>query len=107
MTTPAPAVSAPAVTDNSARETLQYQLGLDPVRTGGRVTGYALKPGARVPHLGRAGVQPGDVIVGVNGSQLDAERLMELSWQINNSESTEIEFIRNGKRMKGTIRPGT
>jgi general secretion pathway protein C len=101
--TPAPVAAPAASPQTNQQETLQYRLGLQPVKSGGRISGYAIKPGAKIPHLGRAGLQPGDVIVSVNGSQFDEERLTELSWQIANSGSTEIEFLRGGKRIKGQI----
>jgi general secretion pathway protein C len=85
------------------RETMAYRLGLQPVAAKGRVGGYAIRPEADLPALRQAGLQPGDVIVGVNGGGFDEERLMELSWSIANSSRTEFEFIRNGRRMKGTI----
>ena len=104
---PAQAPVVPAMTRSALasipRETMQYRLGLRPVQSGGRVTGYAVKPGAPLPHFGNAGLQPGDVIVGVNGSAFDAERLTELSWAIANSSQTEFEFLRGGKRMKATL----
>jgi hypothetical protein len=85
------------------RETIEYRLGLQPVQASGRVAGYALKPGASLPRLQQAGLKAGDVIVAVNGSRFDEERMLELSWQASNSASTEVEFIRNGKRMKVNI----
>ena len=82
------------------QETMALRLGLDPVQTNGRISGYRIKQGVDLPHLNRAGLQPGDVILGVNGSALDEERLMELSWQIANSTRTEFEFMRGGRKMK-------
>ena len=84
-------------------ETMQYRLGLQPVASNGRVEGYAIKPGASLPHFQNAGLQPGDVIVRVNGSGFNEERLMELSWDIRNSTAVEFEFIRDGRRMKTTL----
>jgi general secretion pathway protein C len=102
---PVSAVAAPGAGASSAqRETTQFRLGLQPVTTNGRISGYAVKPGANLPRLQQAGLQPGDVIVSVNGSQLDEERLMELSWQLSNSQSAEFEYIRNGQRMKGSLK---
>lgn len=85
------------------RETTAFRLGLAPVAGGSRGGGYAIRPGARIPHLSRAGLQPGDVIVRVNGSAFDEERLTELSWEIANASTTEIEFVRAGRRMKSTL----
>jgi general secretion pathway protein C len=101
---PGSAVSPPAAgAVSQQRETTAFQLGLEPMKRNGRVAGYSFRPGASIPPLEKAGLQPGDVVLGVNGSVLDEERLMELSWQIANSERTEFEFVRNGKRMKAAI----
>jgi type II secretion system protein C len=76
---------------------------LKPIRTNNRIGGYALKPGESLPQLIRAGLQPGDVIVSVNGSQLDEERMSELAWQMGNATKTEFVFVRNGKKMRATL----
>jgi general secretion pathway protein C len=83
------------------RDTMAYRLGLQPMKAKGG--GYAIRPEADLPALRQAGLQPGDVIVGINGGGFDEERLMELSWSIANSSRTEFEFIRDGRRMKGAI----
>jgi general secretion pathway protein C len=98
---PAPASSSSAERD----ETLRYRLGLAPRRVGGRVDGFTVRPGADMPALARAGIQPGDVILGVNGGHLDEERMLELAWQIANSEQTVFEVERGGRRMRLSL-PG-
>jgi general secretion pathway protein C len=76
---------------------------LRPVLSGNRVGGYALKAGETLPQLIRAGLRPGDVLVAVNGSQLDEERMSELAWQMGNAAKTEFVFVRNGKRMRASV----
>lgn len=76
---------------------------LKPVMANNRIGGYALKPGESLPQLIRAGLQPGDVIMSVNGSQLDEERMSELAWQMGNAAKTEFVFMRNGKKMSATL----
>jgi hypothetical protein len=76
---------------------------LEPVMSGNRVGGYALRAGETLPQLIRAGLRPGDVIVDVNGSRLDEERMSELAWQMDNSAKTEFVFIRNGRRMRASL----
>lgn len=100
----APPASAgpPAGAANHARETMAYRLGMQPVRSGNGIRGYVIK-GNELPHLARAGLRPGDIVVGVNGSALDEERLMELSWEIANSPATEFEVIRDGQRIKAKL----
>jgi hypothetical protein len=101
--TPAlPSTPAPV---GEKQETTEFRLGLEPVSMGGRNSGYRVRPGANLPRLSQAGVQPGDVITGVNGSALDEERLLELSWTLSNSDRTEFEVTRNGRKMKVALEP--
>lgn len=76
---------------------------LKPVMANDRIGGYALRPGESLPQLIRAGLRPGDVIMSVNGSQLDEERMSELAWQMGNAAKTEFVFMRNGKKMRATL----
>lgn len=76
---------------------------LKPVMSNDRIGGYALRSGESLPQLVRAGLRPGDVLVSVNGSQLDEERMSELAWQMGNAAKTEFVFIRNGKKMRAAI----
>lgn len=96
--------AAAAVADRV--ETTELRLGLEPVESGGRTRGYRFRDGASLPRLEQAGLRPGDIITGVNGSVLDEERLMELSWTMTNSERTEFDVIRNGKPIKIALQPG-
>jgi len=105
---PAPAMPVPPLPKSAGeptaevtrRETMQYQLGTEPVTTDGGISGYRIKPGARLPHLDRAGMLPGDVIVGINGGGFNEERLAEMSYDIATAPRTEFEVIRNGRRMR-------
>jgi len=95
------AAAAAAPAQARARDaTLRYRLGLAPRRAGGRVSGYTVRPGASLPALERAGIRPGDTIVGVNGSAFDEERMLELAWTIANSSRTEFEVERGGRRVR-------
>jgi hypothetical protein len=76
---------------------------LKPVMANDRIGGYALRAGESLPQLIRAGLQPGDVITSVNGSQLDEERMSELAWQMGNAAKTEFVFIRNGRKMRASV----
>ncbi len=94
-----PAPLAPDVAANRA-ETTRYRLGLAPVRTEGRVTGHVVRPGIPMPALERAGLQPGDVILRVNGSQLNEEQREELAWTLANSSDVTFEIERDGRPMR-------
>ena len=96
----APAVPAQAAVP-AGSSTTDYRLGLRPAAPDGG--GYVVKPDARLPLLAAAGLQPGDVIVSVNGSAFDEERLLDLSWQAANSDRVTFEYLRNGRKMSGTI----
>jgi S1-C subfamily serine protease len=76
---------------------------LRPLMANNRSGGYALRPGESLPQLIRAGLRPGDVIMSVNGSQLDEERMSELAWQMGNAAKTEFVFMRNGRKMRAAV----
>ncbi|HMG46503.1 MAG TPA: hypothetical protein VK614_03485 [Allosphingosinicella sp.] len=99
----APATPAAPVEPARNDETLRYRLGLAPRTAGGRINGFTLRPGADLPALARAGIRPGDVILRVNGAQLDEERREELAWQIANSGHVEFEIERAGRPLRLTL----
>jgi hypothetical protein len=76
---------------------------LKPVVSNGRIGGYALKGGESLPQLQKAGLKTGDVILSVNGSQFDEERMSELAWEMGNSSKTEFVFVRDGKKMRASL----
>lgn len=105
MAAPIPSPSSGASGNSDPRrETLQYRLGLEPRRSNGRIGGFAIKAGVTMPALQRAGLRPGDVLVAVNGQAFESEeKVMELSQEIAGSYVAELEFIRDGKRMKASL----
>ena len=84
-------------------ETSRFRQALAPRQSG---DGYTLRPGFSLPALTEAGVQPGDTILGINGSRLGPEQLEELAWTIANSSRTEIEVERGGRRLRLSIPVG-
>ena len=102
----APAQSGPAGEAAIRAEALNYRLGLAPRRTGQRVTGHVVRPGARLPALAQAGLQAGDVILRVNGSEFDQERMLELPWTIAQSGRVTFEIERGGRPMQLTLENG-
>jgi general secretion pathway protein C len=101
--------SGSVTSTNSAKadrrtEILQYRLGLAPRRADGRITGFAVRSGAEMPLLRRAGLKAGDVLIGVNGQTFDSEeKVMELASEIAGSYTAEFEFERNGRRMTTSL----
>jgi len=92
--------AAPAAEAALRQQTTRYRLGLARRMREGRVAGFTVRPNADLPALAQAGIQPGDVIVSVNGSALNEEQLLELAWTIANSSRTEFEIERGGRRMR-------
>ncbi|MGZ8998782.1 MAG: type II secretion system protein N [Allosphingosinicella sp.] len=100
------ASAGPGMTPAQAQRSaaLQYRFGLESRREEGRTTGYAVRPGAEMPLLQRAGLRTGDVLIAVNGQTFDSdEKVMELAGEIAGSYNAEFEFLRNGRRMKATL----
>lgn len=82
----------------------QFAAALEPRRNGSSVSGWTIKPGANLPALSQAGLQPGDVLLSVNGEAvLDQEQIAGLPQQIANSHRVEFEFERNGQRMRRAL----
>jgi type II secretory pathway component PulC len=81
-------------------DTLRYRLGLEARRVGARTAGFTVRPGVSMPALERAGLRPGDVILSVNGSGFDEERMLELEWELANTPRTEFEVERSGRRIR-------
>ena len=109
-TTQAPTRTAPSgavvagLADAAREADRAYVLGLRPVEVNGRTTGFRVVPGARMPGLAEAGLEPGDVITMVNGMDFtDEERVAELGDEIAGSYEATFEFIRNGQRMTRTV----
>lgn len=88
-------------------EGLAYRLGLAPRQSGQRITSHVVRPGVSMPALERAGLRPGDVILRVNGSGFDQERMMELPWTIAQSERVTFEIERGGRPMELTLETGS
>ncbi|HEV2818110.1 MAG TPA: hypothetical protein VGW40_12915 [Allosphingosinicella sp.] len=102
----APAGGQSPAPEAQADDTVRYRLGLAPRMVGGRVSGFTVRPGADLPALARAGVRAGDLILRVNGSQLDEERRDELAWTIANSRQVELEIERGGRPLRLTLQSG-
>jgi type II secretory pathway component PulC len=101
---PAPSAAPDSPEAAIQAETRRYLLGMAPRQVNGRISGYTIRPGADLPALAAAGLRPGDLVVGVNGSELDQERLMDLAAGLANATRTVIAFERDGRRMEAVVR---
>ena len=100
---PAPVPIGPVVDP----QRLMAQAALRPRMDGLRIRGFTLAARGDGAALRAAGLQSGDVILAVNGGELNSlERLSELGSDLSGSGSAEIRFERNGRVQTTTIRTG-
>lgn len=99
---PAGATPPPSASIDPAR--FLAQAGLQPRPQGG---GYVLNARGRGDMLRQAGLQPGDVLLSVNGSALSGpEQLGEMATELRNAPEAEIRFERDGQVMTTRVRTG-
>lgn len=83
---------------------LVQQAGLRPRMKGLRINGFAIG-GQGGPALAATGLQPGDVVLSVNGAELNSlERIEELRGSLSDGSSAEIRYERGGQVLSTTIR---
>ena len=100
---PAAAPAGPVVDP----QRLMAQASLRPRMDGLRIKGFTLAARGDGAALRAAGLQSGDVILAVNGAELNSlERLSELGGELSGSSAAEIRFERNGRVQTTTIRTG-
>lgn len=99
----APAVASPeAIAVDPAA--LLAQAGLRARTEGGRISGYTLIPRGGGEVLRQAGLQAGDVLVAVDGNQLNPERLAELESQLAGRDEVRLTVQRDGQLQTLTLR---
>lgn len=100
----APAAATGPVVDP---QRLMAQASLRPRMDGLRIKGFTLAARGDGAALRAAGLQSGDVILAVNGAELNSlERLSDLGGELSGSAAAEIRFERNGRVQTTTIRTG-
>ena len=95
---PPPAASSQGGADSpGADQAATYETALRPVTSGGSTEGYVWRPGTDGGILSAIGLQPGDVLLRINGTPFDrSERFGELADDIVAGRPVEIEYRRNG-----------
>lgn len=109
--TPAPvSAAAPAAAPTGPvvdPKRLMAQASLRPRMDGLRIKGFTLAARGDGAALRAAGLQSGDVILAVNGAELNSlQGLSQLSGELSGSSAAEIRFERNGQVQTTTIRTG-
>lgn len=101
LPTAASANAAPATALDPAR--LLEQAGLAPREVGGKISGYTLIPRGDGAMLRQAGLQPGDVVLSVNGQELTRESYQDLAELMAGQPNLEITVQRDGATRTLTV----
>lgn len=101
---PMPAAPAAPAVAAGREENLRYRLGLIPRVVDGRVNGYIVRSNVEMPALARAGIRPGDVIVGVNGARFDVQKLMDMPRIVASPAGARFDVERGGNRLQLSLR---
>jgi hypothetical protein len=101
-----PGMTAPPLpaVPGGREETLRYRLGLTPRVVSNQISGYTVRSNVEMPALTRAGIQPGDVILSVNGTILDEQKLQDLARIIASPAGARFEVERRGSRLQLSLR---
>ncbi len=98
--TDAPAPAAAAGNPASGPSRLMLPSLVEPKMMGDRMVGVAVKAGAGGAALAAAGLQPGDVLISVNGKPLNSQdRVNELGEEMSKAPESELRFERGGQVM--------
>lgn len=93
-------VPEPEQTSRSGLAELLVTLTLEPVRSGGRLTGFRVMEGSDANSLAQARLEVEDVILSVNGSPLTSfERVEELGEELSGADVLTLEIERRGERL--------
>ncbi|MFC4728788.1 type II secretion system protein N [Coralloluteibacterium thermophilus] len=105
LPTGTPAVAASRAGVDPQR--LLAETGLRARSEGGRIDGYELIPRGDGGLLRAAGLQPGDVLLAVNGNTLDPERLAELEQELAGRGAATLTIRRGDATHTITLDPDT
>ena len=75
-----------------------------PVFAGGSLRGYRVYPGRNRQQFAKLGLQPGDLVLSINGTPLDdPQRGMEIFNTIGTSDRVSVTVERNGQSQELTL----
>lgn len=84
-----------------AGDSVAWRLALEPVRTGGSITGWRVRDLARLPQLAAAGLKPGDVLTDIDGNALlNEERILALPSELAANPGAQLGYLRNGNKAR-------
>ncbi len=87
--------------------TLSNLARVQPVRDGGQLVGYKLSPGKDPRLLSRFGLRPGDVLVSVNGIDLNApEKMATVAEELANAKGVDLEVMRGRAKLAFSFKVG-
>lgn len=102
----APSLPAPTAAGASAAldpAQLMAQMGLRPRLRAGQADGYTVIPRGDGAMFRRAGLEPGDVLLTVNGQSLTPERIAEIDQMLRSTPSVVVTLERGGERKTLTL----
>jgi len=92
---------------SAARGSLMTDVVVNPRQTAGRIDGYILQPSASGDAFRAAGLKPGDVLVGVNGTRIsDGAGIQHFFETVQEAGSAKVDIERDGRPMSLTIGGG-
>lgn len=95
-------IGDPKQTLNTNPLRLTRYISAEPTVEGGKTIGFTVQPGRDKRLFGQLGLQPGDVVVSINSQRVGEAAVSDLLNSVNNSQSVEVEILRNG--LQQTIR---
>ncbi len=107
-----PAAQAPLTPDDLVRQVLGQESAVNellrpqPVYAGGQLRGFRVYPGRDRTLFARTGLQPGDLVMAINGAALDdPQRGVETLRGIGQGAPVTVTVDRNGQQQQLTIDP--
>lgn len=82
------------------------ETGLRPHTENGKLTGYTVLPRGGAETLRKAGLEAGDVLVGVNGGGISPERYSELERELASSAEVQLTVRRGAETKTITLQTG-